>query len=272
MNIFNQKDALVMGIVNITPDSFFKGSRAQTVEGCLSKVEKMISDGVDIIDLGGMSSRPGAEELSVEEECLRLIEPLEAIRSSYPDLLISIDTYRTGVLEACLPYNINMINDISGGRLDEGFLPLVAKSKLTYVLMHMQGAPRVMQIKPTYDDVVLDILKYTDERIHFCNTLGIHDIIVDPGFGFGKTLEDNYKLLNGLGAFKIFDMPIMVGLSRKSMIYKALDTDATDALHGTTALHMIALQHGAKILRVHDVKEAVHCVKLHQHIVEHSEA
>jgi len=253
---------LVMGIVNVTPDSFYSGSRSQTVDSTLRKVSQMIDDGVDIVDIGGMSSRPGAEELSIEEEITRLITPLEAVRKAHPNLWISVDTYRTEVLKACMDHRIDIINDISGGRLDESFLATVADSQLTYILMHMQGAPRVMQYKPQYEDVLLDIIKYTDERIHTCRNMGIEEIIVDPGFGFGKTIDDNYKLLRGLSAFQVFDKPVMVGLSRKSMIYKALENEPASALNGTTALHMSSLERGVHILRVHDVKEAKECIKL----------
>ena len=166
----------------------------------------------------------------------------------------------------CIRDSIDIINDISGGRLDEDFLGMVAESGITYVLMHMQGAPRVMQYNPTYEDVVLDIMKYTDERIHFCQSLGINDIIIDPGFGFGKTLSDNYELLRGLPSFQVFDKPVLVGLSRKSMIYKPLETNSTHALNGTTALHMAALERGANILRVHDVRAAKECIVLWEHI------
>jgi len=253
---------LVMGIVNVTPDSFYADSRSNTKASALEKVKEMVDAGVDIVDVGGMSSRPGAKELTVQEEIERLVGPLSAIRSAYPDLWISVDTYRTEVLEACTDQKIDIVNDISGGRLDDGFLPKVAELGLTYVLMHMQGAPRVMQQKPTYEDVVLDILKYTDERIHHCRSLGIEDVIIDPGFGFGKTLEDNYKLLKSLSAFRIFECPILAGVSRKSMIYKALDITPEEALNGTSALHMMVLEQGAHILRVHDVKEAKQCIDL----------
>jgi len=257
---------IVMGIVNITPDSFYPESRSQTINQTLEKVNLMIDYGVDIVDIGGMSSRPGAKELSIKEEISRLIGPLEAVRKEYPSLWISVDTYRTDVLDACLDQEIDIINDISGGRLDESFLNKVADSKITYVLMHMQGAPRVMQYNPTYEDVVLDIMKYTDKRLHHCKSLGIDDVIIDPGFGFGKSLTDNYELLRGLTSFQVFEKPVLVGLSRKSMIYKPLKTHATDALNGTTALHMASLDRGANILRVHDVKEAKECITLWQHL------
>jgi len=237
---------LVMGIVNITPDSFYPDSRTQTIDQTLEKVSKMIEQGVDIVDIGGMSSRPGAEELSVDEEIARLLGPLEAIRKEHPSLWISVDTYRTDVLEACLDHNIDIINDISGGRLDESFLGKVAESGITYVLMHMQGAPRVMQYNPTYEDVVLDIMKYTDERLHFCKSI--------------------YRLLKGLPSFQVFEKPVLVGLSRKSMIYKPLEIDSSEALNGTTALHMSALERGVSILRVHDVKEAKECITLWQNL------
>ncbi len=254
----------IMGIINITPDSFYSGSRKMQIGQVVRQVDKMVSEGVDIIDLGGMSSRPGAEEPSVSEELDRIIGPLMAVRAAYPDLWISIDTYRTEVLQACIDLRIDMVNDISAGQKDEQFLKLVASTGLPYVLMHMQGNPLIMQDHPSYDDVVLDILKFLDQRYSYCRSLGIEQVIIDPGFGFGKQQSDNYRLLKNLSSFKILDSPILVGLSRKSMIYKPLNIAVDEALNGTSALHMIALNKGAKILRVHDVKEAKECIDLWQ--------
>ena len=256
----------VMGVVNLTPDSFFEGSRAMEMTKVVDLVGQMIVDGVDIVDLGGMSSRPGAEEPSVSEEIDRILSPLMAVRSAFPEVWISVDTYRSRVLKECINLRIDVVNDISGGTLDEDFLPLVAKSKLPYVLMHMQGVPENMQDNPTYDDVMLRVLGFLDERIRYCRKIGIEDMIIDPGFGFGKSLDDNYTMLRQLSSFKMFDLPVLAGLSRKSMIYKALQIDPIDALNGTTALHMIALMNGANILRVHDVKEAKQCINLWQRL------
>ncbi len=252
----------IMGIVNLTPDSFYANSRVIEMNKVVNRVGKMIEEGADIIDLGAISSRPGAEEPSISEELDRLTGPLMAVRAAFPDILISVDTYRVEVLRSCIDLRIDLVNDISGGRHEEEFLDTVARADLPYILMHMLGKPKDMQKKPQYDEVVLDILKYMDERIQLCRSIGIKDMIIDPGFGFGKSIEDNYRLLGGLSSFKMFDVPIMVGLSRKSMISSVLETTSDNALNGTSALHMIALQNGANILRVHDVKEAMECKTL----------
>lgn len=253
-----------MGIINLTPDSFFSGSRAMQIDHVMSQVDTMIAEGVDMIDFGGMSTRPGATEPTVSEELDRLISPIMAVRAAHPELWISIDTYRSEVLKECLDLKIDMVNDISAGQMDDAFLSLVARSRLPYILMHMQGQPQNMQANPTYDDVVLDIIKRLDKDHHRCRALGISQIVIDPGFGFGKSQKDNYKLLKNLGSFKILDLPILVGISRKSMIHKTLGIKADQALNGTTALHMEALNNGASILRVHDVKEAKECIQLWQ--------
>ncbi len=258
----------VMGIINLTPDSFYSESRAMQINQVMAQVEAMIEEGADMIDFGAMSTRPGASEPSVSEELDRLIVPLTAIRAAYPELWISIDTYRSEVLKECLNLQVDMVNDISAGSMDKDFLALVAKSGLPYVLMHMQGRPQTMQSQPFYDDVVLDIIKALDKQSHHCQSIGISQVIIDPGFGFGKTIEDNFRLLKNLGSFEMLELPILVGISRKSMIYKSLNTTADHALNGTTALHMEALHNGASILRVHDVKEAKECIKLWQMLNE----
>ena len=262
--LMNLSSPKVMGIINLTPDSFYSESRAMQINQVLSQVDDMINEGADIIDFGAVSTRPGASEPSVAEELDRLIGPLMAVRAAHPNLWISVDTYRSKVLHECLGLKIDVVNDISAGRMDNEFLNMVAQSGLPYVLMHMQGRPQTMQSNPKYEDVVLEILKSLDEKSHHCRSVGISQIIIDPGFGFGKTIADNYKLLKNLSSFKMLDMPILVGLSRKSMIYKALETSADKALNGTTALHMEALNNGASILRVHDVKEAKECISLWQ--------
>ena len=254
----------VMGIINLTPDSFYSGSRSMQIDHVMAQVDQMIHEGVDIVDFGGMSTRPGASEPTVSEELDRLISPIMAVRAAHPKLWISIDTYRSEVLKECLDLKIDIINDISAGKMDEGFLDLVAESRLPYILMHMQGQPKNMQFNPTYEDVVLDVLKSLDEGYHRCLKLGISQVIIDPGFGFGKSQKDNFRLLKNLGSFKILDLPVLVGISRKSMIHKSLNISADQALNGTSALHMEALNNGASILRVHDVKEAKECIKLWQ--------
>jgi len=246
----------------MTPDSFYGKSRYNSAQEVVNVVGEMINAGAEIIDVGAVSTRPGSEAPTLKEEIERIYKPVMAIRSAYPHVLISIDTYRTEVLQACLEADINIVNDISGGRMDENFLNEVAQSGLPYVLMHMQGHPGSMQVKPEYEDVVLDLLKYFDERISNARKFGISEVILDPGFGFGKSLNHNFQILKQLSSFRIFDLPILVGLSRKSMICKSLEIKPEDALNGTTALHMIALLNGANILRVHDVRQARECVKL----------
>ena len=262
--ILDLKKPRVMAIINITPDSFYAGSRTKLIDDVLSKCEKHLDEGADILDFGAMSTRPGAKELSITEEIDRLIGPLMAVRANFPESIISVDTYRVDVLKACIDCRIDMVNDISAGLLDQGFMELVGKAGLAYVLMHMQGVPRTMQESIDYDDIILEMLTFFSKQVNRCKVSGIHDVIIDPGFGFGKLLNHNYEILKNLGAFQIFDCPIMVGLSRKSMIYKALKINADTALNGSTALHMISLLNGASILRVHDVKEAVECIELYQ--------
>lgn len=252
----------VMGIVNVTPDSFYAGSRATHIADVLRFTERMIGEGASIIDVGAMSSRPGAEELSPEEELNRLLLPIREISKEFPDVLISADTYRSEVLRGVAQEGIHMVNDISGGILDESFLDCVADCKLPYILMHMKGTPQTMQKEAKYDNLMVELLSFFADRIHECRKRGINDIFLDPGFGFGKTIAHNFTLLRRLESCTIFDLPILVGISRKSFIYKTLDTNPENALNGTTAMHMMALQNGASILRVHDVAEAVQCIKL----------
>ena len=246
---------LIMGILNITPDSFYDESRA-SLSNLKEKVEFMIDQGVDIIDIGGMSSRPGAEEISTEEELTRLIPALKFLRKEYPSIIISVDTYRSEVVKSASQVGVDIINDISAGTKDHNMFETVAELGLIYVLMHMKGSPKTMQENTDYSDIIIDILSYLRDRISVAKLAGLNDIIVDPGFGFGKSLADNYKILKSLESFGIFDLPILVGLSRKSMIHRLLNITPTEALNGSTALHMLALLNGANILRVHDVKEA----------------
>jgi len=252
----------IMGVVNLTPDSFFAGSRAITADKVLIKVEQMLREGMDILDLGAASSRPGATEISEKEEISRLIIPLAEIRKRFPKLLISIDTYRSEVLKKALDYDINIVNDISGLREAETMLPLIAQNNLVYILMHMQGIPSTMQENPEYNNVIIELLSFFKEKVRRLRNSGVKDIMIDPGFGFGKSQEHNFEILRKLSVFQILECPLLIGLSRKSMIHKTLNIDPSEALNGTTALHMAALLNGAKIMRAHDVREAKQCVDL----------
>jgi dihydropteroate synthase len=261
-NIFEITEPMVMGVLNLTPDSFFDGGQYQNIDEILKKVRLMISEGVDIIDIGGASTRPGATEITEEEEIMRVIEPIEEISKAFPEAIISIDTYRAKVAAKAIMAGADIINDISAGDDDEKMIDTVADLKVPYIIMHKQGKPQNMQANPVYENVVKDILKYFSEKLNQLKLKGISDIIIDPGFGFGKTLEHNYQLLKHLKEFEFFELPILIGVSRKSMINKVLKTKPEDALNGTSVLHTIALQNGADILRVHDVKEAKEVIKL----------
>ena len=253
----------VMGILNITPDSFYSGSRYSTDEDILSAATRMLEDGADILDVGGYSSRPGAADISIQEEGARVLKAIKLISREFPEAIISVDTFRADIArEAVVECGANMINDISGGDADSEMFFTIEHLNVPYILMHMKGNPRSMQNKPVYEDIVADILKWFGERIFRLNSSGVKDIIIDPGFGFGKTIDHNFELLRRLGDFSIAGLPVVVGISRKSMIWKTLDISADEALNGTTALNAIALFNGADILRVHDVKEAVQTVQL----------
>ncbi|TFG41780.1 MAG: dihydropteroate synthase, partial [Bacteroidia bacterium] len=252
-----------MGIINVTPDSFFKGSRVETEEEIIETASRMIEEGADILDIGGYSSRPGAIEITPEEERNRTIVALKIINREFPEAVISIDTFRSDIAtEAALEYGAGMINDISGGEADRKMFHVVEKMQVPYIMMHMQGVPGTMQEKPVYDDVVADILRWFGDRIFRLQSMGVNDIIIDPGFGFGKTIAHNFELLRHLGDFSIAGLPLLVGFSRKSMIWKTLGITSEEALNGTSVLNTAALLNGADILRVHDVKEAVQAVKL----------
>ena len=253
----------VMGVLNVTPDSFYDGGR-YTVEGkIVSKVEKMILEGVDFIDIGAYSSRPGAAVISYEEELKRLSETMELLRSGFPESIISIDTYRSGIARKMVEeYGANMINDISAGDMDKEMFCTIADLQIPYVMMHMQGIPQTMQKNPKYDNVVKDILSVFAGKVEELKLLGVDNVILDPGFGFGKTLDHNYELMNGLEQFSVLNKPIMVGVSRKSMIGKFLGCTPDEALNGTVVLNTIALMKGVDILRVHDVKEAVEAIRI----------
>ncbi len=252
-----------MGILNITPDSFYDGGKHQSLNNIKRGIKKILSEGADIIDIGAYSSRPGADNISEMEELKRLIPALELINSDYPEAVISVDTFRSRIAEiGAKHYNVAIINDISAGDDDPKMLETVAKFGVSYIMMHKKGNPQNMQNKPTYENLIKEIILYFAKKTELAKKYGINDIIIDPGFGFGKTIEHNYQLLNELHKFKIFDFPLLVGLSRKSMIYKPLNMSAKDVLIGTVTLNTVALQKGANILRVHDVAETVQTVKV----------
>lgn len=253
---------IVMGILNFTPDSFFDGNKYNHFDRALARVEIMLSEGAKIIDVGGMSSRPGSDFVTIDEEQNRVIPILKQIRNLYPDIIISLDTFRAEIAKIGLEEGVDIINDISAGELDSDILDVVSKYKVPYIFMHMKGIPKNMQDNPLYDNVVGDVLQFMFRKVRKFRSLGIENLIGDPGFGFGKTIDDNYNLLNNLDVFKILEIPILAGISRKSMLYKYLETTPEQSLNATTAMHVIALQKGAKILRVHDVNEAVEVVKL----------
>jgi len=256
-----------MGILNLTPDSFYDGGKFTDEKAILNQTERMLNEGATFIDVGAYSSRPGADHVSEGEELKRILPMVEMLYHEFPEILLSIDTFRSKIASNCLDSGAALINDISAGRLDENMLPTIAKFKVPYIMMHMQGTPQDMQQKTDYDDFLVDIIKYFSERIAEARALGVVDLIIDPGFGFAKTMAQNYELLSKLELFKNLGRPVLAGLSRKSMIYKTLQTDAENALNGTTALNMVALLNGANILRVHDVKEALECVKLSKSVV-----
>ncbi|MGM0377141.1 MAG: dihydropteroate synthase [Bacteroidota bacterium] len=254
---------LVMGIVNVTPDSFYSGSRTPSKEDVLSRVDRILEEGGEIIDIGACSTRPGADDLSDEEEGRRLWPVLEMIRAKHPDVLISLDTYRSFIArQAVEEYGVDFINDISGGDIDPAMFETIADLKVPYILMHIQGTPGNMQNNPRYNDVTGEVIHKLAQKVDQLRSLGVSDVIIDPGFGFGKTIAHNFQLLHELEQFKMFERPLLVGVSRKSMIYKYKGGGPEDALNGTTVLNTLALTKGANILRVHDVKEAVECVKL----------
>jgi dihydropteroate synthase len=260
--LINLSTPKVMGIVNVTPDSFFDGGKLTNSNEILFQVEKMLVDGATFIDLGGYSSKPGAEFVSETEELNRVIPIVKLLVEKFPDILLSIDTFRSEVAQQAIENGAALINDISAGLLDENMLETVAKLQVPYIMMHMKGTPKTMQSFANYEDVLKEMNYYFSERIAKARRFGLNDIIIDPGFGFAKTLEQNYELLHNLELLQFHDLPILAGISRKSMIYKALETSPEEALNGTTFLHAFCLQKGATILRVHDVKEAVECVKL----------
>lgn len=266
-SLYSLDQPKVMGVLNFSPDSFFEGSRIATDEkSVLKKVEKMLEEGADILDVGGYSSRPHAEHIPVEEEIRRVVPAIAAIKKTFGEVIISIDTFRAAVAKAAVEMGAAMVNDISAGSLDESMLPTVAKLGVPYLAMHMRGNPQTMQEQTEYEDLIPDILNYFASKIEQFQKFGIKDILVDPGFGFAKTREQNFDLLRNLRSFRQLGFPVVVGVSRKSMIYKTLNLSPSEALNGTTALHMYALVQGAQILRVHDVKEAKETIQLFQQL------
>jgi dihydropteroate synthase len=261
-HLFQFDSPKVMGIINLTPDSFYAESRKQNIEEIVSTAKQMIADGATFLDLGGMSTKPGAKEISIQEEIDRVLPAIDAILRASPTAIISIDTYRSEVANEALQAGAKIINDISGGDIDEKILTVAAKNNTPYICMHMQGPPQDMQANPQYENVTLEVFKSLQQKIVRCHEAGIKDVIIDLGFGFGKTIEHNYELLKNMDYFQQLDCPILVGLSRKSMLYKPLDYTPKQSLNATTAANVLALQKGANILRVHDVKEAVEGIKI----------
>ena len=258
----------IMGVLNVTPDSFYDGGIYSSEKKILKQVEKMVLDGADIIDVGGYSSKPGATSITIEEEEKRVIPIIKLIYKTFKESIISVDTFRSEISEKSINAGASIINDISGGDLDNNIYKIAGKYKTPYIIMHMRGNPSNMQNNPVYKNINYEIIKDLSKKIDLAQNNGVYDIIIDPGFGFGKTIEHNYQILNNLKLYKILDKPILVGISRKSMIYKLLKTEPSKALNGTTVLNTIALINGANILRVHDVKEAKEVIKLYSFLKE----
>jgi dihydropteroate synthase len=261
-NLIDLSTPKVMGILNVTPNSFYDGGQFSDEKSWLTQVEKMVTQGATFIDIGAYSSKPNADFVSEQEEIKRLLPVVNVVLQHFPKTLISVDTFRANVAKAAIECGACMINDIAAGNLDENMMPLVARLQVPYVMMHMKGTPQTMQSLSQYDNITTEMLFSFSEKVAQARSFGINDLIVDPGFGFAKTVEQNFEVLRNLEVFKMLELPILVGVSRKSMIYKTLNTTVDFALNGTTVLHTIALQKGASILRAHDVKEAIECLKL----------
>ncbi|MFX0555190.1 dihydropteroate synthase [Maribacter sp. CXY002] len=257
----------IMAILNVTPDSFFDGGKYSNEKNILDHVEKCLVDGATFIDVGAYSSRPGASEVTENMELLRILPIVKLIINKFPETILSIDTFRSEVASACVQEGAAIINDISSGQLDDKMMDTIARLNVPYILMHMRGTPKTMLSKTEYDDIVQNLLHFFSEKVGIAQSKGIRDIIIDPGFGFAKNLEQNYVLFSKIEQLKTIELPILLGISRKSMIYKLLDTTAEYALNGTSALHMLGLYKGANILRVHDVKEAMECIKIHNQLI-----
>jgi dihydropteroate synthase len=258
---------LVMGILNITPDSFYEGGKHKDIDNALNHGAKMLEEGANIIDIGAVSTKPGAKEVSQEEEEKRLIPVLKKMTKEFPDAIFSIDTFRSSIARMSVDCGAQMINDISAGAFDKNMFRIISELQIPYIIMHIKGVPSNMQNDPIYKDVVKEVIAYFSEKVAILRKMGVNDIIIDPGFGFGKTVEHNYELLKKLEYFSFFELPLMVGFSRKSMINNVLGIKPEDALNGTTVLNTIAIMKGANILRVHDVKEVVETVKLVKMII-----
>ncbi len=253
---------LVMGILNLTEDSFYTGSRMQNMDALKDKAAQMLSEGADMLDIGAQSTRPGSTRVSAKDELEKLLPAIEMLKHSFGDVIISIDTYHSAVAKETVHAGADIINDISGGEMDKEMIPTVGKLNVPYVCMHMKGVPETMQQQAHYENITKEVLDYFIEKIAQCRKAGINDVIIDPGFGFGKNITQNLLLLKNLSIFKMLERPILAGLSRKSTVYKTLQINAEDSLNGTTVLNTIALQNGANLLRVHDVKEAKEAIKL----------
>ncbi|RQO32405.1 dihydropteroate synthase [Taibaiella sp. KBW10] len=263
-SLLHLEQPIVMGILNATPDSFYTKGKNNTTAGLLEQAAQMLAAGATILDVGGVSTRPKAPEVSLEEELNRVIPLIKAIKVHFPKALISIDTFRAAVAREAVAAGAAIVNDISGGTMDPEMLQTIADLKVSYILTHIKGTPADMQEAPAYDDVVLDVMDFFIEKLQLLASFGVKDVILDVGFGFGKTLAHNYTLLQHMDAFAILNRPVLMGISRKSMVYKVLNSNAANALNGTTALHSIGLLKGAQILRVHDVQEAVETISLHK--------
>lgn len=260
--LLNFDSPKIMGIVNLTPDSFYTKGINNSVTGALFLAEKMLTEGAHVLDLGGQSSRPGAALTGPETEIQRVVPAIEAIIKRFPEALVSVDTFHAPVAKAAVEAGAQIVNDISAGLMDEKMFQTVSDLKVSYILMHMKGTPKTMQQNPVYEDIVPEVFDFLNQRVQVARTHGIKELMLDPGFGFGKTIDQNYSLLKHLKSFEMLQLPLLAGVSRKSMIYKVLETEAEQALNGTTALHMLALNNGAHMLRVHDVKEAAEAVRL----------
>ena len=261
-SVFSTDNAIVMGILNITNDSFYDGGKYVNEGTIIAQTKKMLEEGASIVDIGAQSSRPGATLLRAEEELLKLLPIIKLLKTEIPEIMISIDTFWAKTAQECVQVGADIINDISAGEMDNTMFDTIAQLQVPYIIMHMQGTPKNMQNNPTYSNVVLEIISYFKKKITILRDKGIEQIIIDPGFGFGKTLDHNYQILTKLEEFNQFNIPVLVGTSRKSMIYKLLDEKPKDALNGTSITNTMALQKGASILRVHDVKEAIECIKI----------
>ncbi len=263
--ILSSEIPLIMGIINTTPDSFFEGHLADAPDEMINRAERMIREGADILDIGGQSTKPGSKRIESDEELNRVIPVIRLLHTHFPDVILSVDTYYSNVAKIAVEAGASIINDISAGNMDANMITTVANLDVPYICMHMLGTPETMQQNPVYKDVTQDVLNFFIRKITDCKKAGIKDIIIDPGFGFGKTIQQNYQLLKEMSALQMLELPILAGLSRKGMIYKTLNVEAREALNGTTVLNTLALQNGAKILRVHDVKEAREAILLFEY-------